>query len=318
MTDLEMSLVMDCAALAPSIHNTQPWEFVVRDETLELHVDRSRRLAYLDPDGRLQYISCGAAVEFARLGVRSLGRACTVELLPDPAQADFVARLVIGGPEPASPEERELVTAMARRYTDRGPYDDRSVPAAFFDAVRPELEKYGIVLRTVERQDERTALALLLTDAETAEAGSARYAEELARWVHSGDDGVPPPAVPDWPKDRVSEMPLRDFLARGQTLRASAPDPPAVARDNLVVLVADGEDRRSWLMTGAALALLQLRATVAGISTQPLGPATDFPAARQRLRRELGLIGVPQFALRMGYGAGRPWTGRRLTAARVP
>ncbi|HEX8766899.1 MAG TPA: hypothetical protein VF714_00940, partial [Jatrophihabitans sp.] len=40
------------ALLAPSVHNTQPWRFVLSADCLEIHADRSRRLRVLDPSGR--------------------------------------------------------------------------------------------------------------------------------------------------------------------------------------------------------------------------------------------------------------------------
>ena len=39
------------ASLAPSVHNTQPWHFVVRSEVLELRGDSDRQLRALDPTG---------------------------------------------------------------------------------------------------------------------------------------------------------------------------------------------------------------------------------------------------------------------------
>ena len=62
-----MRLAAEFAALAPSVHNTQPWRFVAGPHTLEVHTDPQRNLGYLDPDGRQMHISCGLAAEFARL-----------------------------------------------------------------------------------------------------------------------------------------------------------------------------------------------------------------------------------------------------------
>jgi hypothetical protein len=50
------------ASLAPSVHNTQPWRFVVRPTVLELHADSDRQLRALDPTGRQLVISCGCAL----------------------------------------------------------------------------------------------------------------------------------------------------------------------------------------------------------------------------------------------------------------
>jgi hypothetical protein len=40
------------ASLAPSVHNTQPWHFVVRPDVLKLHDESDRQLRALDPTPR--------------------------------------------------------------------------------------------------------------------------------------------------------------------------------------------------------------------------------------------------------------------------
>src|SRR5438045_3052088 len=129
MDDSDIKLVVDCASPAPSVHNTQPWQFRATGDGLEVRADRERGLAYLDPSGRQLHLSCGAAVEFARLAVRDIGRDCVVTVLPDPQDADLLARLAVGEPKEPTDTERALAEAMPRRYTDRSPYDDTPVPA---------------------------------------------------------------------------------------------------------------------------------------------------------------------------------------------
>jgi hypothetical protein len=313
MTTIDLRTVAECASLAPSVHNSQPWQFISRSGTLEVRADRSRRLSYLDPDGRLMHISCGAAIEFARLAVRAEGLECTVELLPDPADSDVLARVVVGVGLDTSALERALVEAIPRRYTDRGDYDARLVPPALIIEAQTVLATYGVWLKGIEDVADRSGLALVLADAEAAETMTPEYIDELARWVHPGDDGVPLPAVSPPISDAVTDMPQRAFVNDGRTLRPGSGPPPLVIRNTVVMLGTDADTPRDWLAAGAALAWLQLRAAVDNVVTQPLGPATDFPAARARLRRELKLLGHPQFVLRMGYGTGRPWAGRRST-----
>src|SRR5690242_4716936 len=63
------------AVLAPSSHNTQPWRFALREDSVEVYADRSRALRVVDPDGRELAISCGAALFHLRLAMRALGYA---------------------------------------------------------------------------------------------------------------------------------------------------------------------------------------------------------------------------------------------------
>jgi hypothetical protein len=55
------------AGRAPSVHNSQPWQFLVTPQAVELWSDPRRKLR-TDPIGREMMISCGAALFGLRLG----------------------------------------------------------------------------------------------------------------------------------------------------------------------------------------------------------------------------------------------------------
>jgi hypothetical protein len=314
----QLRTVTQFAALAPSVHNTQPWHFVATGHTLEVRAEPERMLSVLDPTGRQLHVSCGIAVEFARLAVRALGYDCVVRLLPQPdGDRQLLATLTVAHPLATSPSERALIDAIPRRYTDRGPYDATPVPRTLLARIRDAAAQRGCWLRVLDRAGDRTTAAMLLSEAEEIEAADPAYREELAAWrrTDSAADGVPVQATGGWTADRVSDVPLRDFDGGG---RHPAPDdmgdaapPPDVDRDTLVLLGSDDDSPVGWLRSGRALALVLLLLTDAGVTSQPLGPVIDIPATRMRLQRGLGLLGHPQMLLRVGYGQGAPSTGRR-------
>ena len=84
--------LVEVAARAPSVHNTQPWRFAVAGQAIELYADTSRQLLE-DPAGREMIISCGAALFGLRLAVRSLGYRPEVNLFPEPGQGQLLARV---------------------------------------------------------------------------------------------------------------------------------------------------------------------------------------------------------------------------------
>jgi hypothetical protein len=79
------------AMLAPSIHNTQPWRFVVTPDGLEVHADWSRRLRTVDPRGRQLLLSCGCAVFNAQVAMEAAGWVTEVEHFPDADSPDLIA-----------------------------------------------------------------------------------------------------------------------------------------------------------------------------------------------------------------------------------
>ena len=106
------------ASLAPSVHNTQPWHFVIRSDALEFYADSDRQLRALDTTGRQMVISCGCALFNARVGLAA-DAVVHVDRLPDPMQPDLLGRLtLVDQPAPWTPLVR-LDPMIERRHTNR-------------------------------------------------------------------------------------------------------------------------------------------------------------------------------------------------------
>ena len=159
MAEFDVTAVIECANLAPSVHNTQPWRFDATGTGLDMFAEAGRRLDYLDPTSRQLHVSCGAALEFASVATRAAGRNCDVRLMPDPAQPDLLARLEFGGERPPTPQEADLAAAIPRRYTDRGPYSDQAVPPALLVDVQTRCAELGVWVRIVDYRSDRAVVA---------------------------------------------------------------------------------------------------------------------------------------------------------------
>lgn len=302
--------IIEAATLAPSVHNTQPWRFVLRPDGFDLLADPGRRLPVLDPTGRLLHLSCGAALVTARTAARALGLAADVELLPDPEWPDLLARLnVTAG---AVPDDAELALALAvlHRHTVRGPFADRPVPDQLLRSLARVAEQEGAALRVVSDEGERVSLAVLLSSADWQEEQDPAYRAELAGWVHEypAGDGIPPRAVQEDP-GRGSSLRLRDFTLTHP--ERSSGDEPTPEDPAVVVLTSRGDGPLAWLRAGQALGAVLLHAAAEGVQAQPLGQVVDRSGPRMALARSLGLTGVPQMVLRLGYASAHAATPRR-------
>lgn len=100
MLDTDRARVLRRAAVlatrAPSLLNTQPWRFVLRESVLELHADPGRRLQQLDPVLRHLHVACGCALLNARVALAAERVPAVVQRLPDPARPDLIATVTIG------------------------------------------------------------------------------------------------------------------------------------------------------------------------------------------------------------------------------
>ncbi|GAC1441415.1 MAG: nitroreductase family protein [Mycobacteriales bacterium] len=298
--------VVQAAGLAPSVHNTQPWRFLCHPDRLDLMAEPSRRLAVLDPDSRQLHLSCGAALMHARVAARALGLDVAVTVLPDAGQPEHLARLTLTAGTAGTDDEVRLATAILHRHTHRGAFDVRPVPPLLVELLGQAASDEGARLAEVTDEDQLIALEVLLSRADGSEEGDDAYRNELQHWVHVGvltAQGVPASALELVPGSSLTQR------AFGVS-RPSAPDTPFPERPAVVVLVTDDDAPESWLRAGQALALVLLRAADHGVQAQPLGQVTDVLAYRLRLREALGIVGLPQLVLRMGYAAGVARTPR--------
>ncbi|WP_378730650.1 hypothetical protein [Nocardia brasiliensis] len=133
---------MELAARAPSVHNTQPWRWAQRAETIDLYADLDRQLATSDQQRRQLEISCGVALHHLRAAFAGLGWATRVHHLPDADDPTHLARLSLR-PRPSRDIDRYLAAAIPLRRTDRRRYLPRAVPAGYLTMISICAENYG-------------------------------------------------------------------------------------------------------------------------------------------------------------------------------
>lgn len=73
------------ALLAPSSHNTQPWQFRIADDRVDVFMDEGRWLKVADKDQRELHISIGCALENLLIAAKHFGLVHSTDYLPDPA-----------------------------------------------------------------------------------------------------------------------------------------------------------------------------------------------------------------------------------------
>jgi hypothetical protein len=296
MTPLEQAA--RTAQHAPSVFNTQPWNWRLADDVLELFADPQRRVDSIDRNGRLLLLSCGAALHHARTYLASAGWSVTVERLPDPARPHLLARLRLGRPVPPDPEAVRMAAAIARRRTDRRAFDDQSVTDFELTKLRRFVEAEGAYLHTV-RPDQIAMLAISTELGAAAELDDPAYRAELHRWTtrpSQAGDGVPPATAV---KPELRRVPVRDFFPDATaTLEAGADHDRGAA---YVVLFGPGDEPIDLVRGGEALSALLLLATADGLATAPLSDAVEVEWPRQLLRGLVSDIGEPYLVVRIGY-----------------
>lgn len=121
--------VLESARLAPSVHNSQPWEFELGPGQITIRLNKARSLTDGDPVGRQTFISLGACIEAAVLAASSKG------LEANETNTEDAATTVINFRENASTGNKFWATTLQQRFTDRSQFSNRPVSKEILNSI---------------------------------------------------------------------------------------------------------------------------------------------------------------------------------------
>ncbi len=295
--DLEtVSSALALAGRAPSVHNSQPWQWRLGDQGVHLYANPDLLLPQTDPDARDLTLSCGAALNHCVLALAALGWQSKVHRFPNPAEPNHLAVLELHR-YPAADLDVVMAAAIPRRRTDRRHYSSWPVPRGDIALMGARAARAGVALRRV---DDLADFRRLVAEAAFRHATDKEYLAELARWTgrYASTAGVPARSVPE--DDGVAPIPSRVFA--GGVLPQT---PNTEAADDHAAVLALGtvdDDRLSWLRAGEATSTVLLTATALGLASCPITEPLEIADTWQALRSDVfGAEGHPQMLLRIGW-----------------
>ena len=284
---------------APSMANSQPWQFRLREGAIEVLANPRDHLAMADRIGWAVRIACGAVVFNARLALLANGTPADVRLRPDPADPLVMAALRPGRLRPATYPESDLFAAVGRRRSSREPFWPDPVPAQVRMRLVDAAHAEGAWLELLIGRTALSAFAQIAHSADRVLRRDPAYQARLSQWIRTeaAGDGVPVGAGA-----RLAEP--QDLLPQ----RAYSDRPRAPGRDFeeeplIAILGSTGDTATDQINAGQALQRVLLTATDAGLATSMISQPIEVTGAREQLKRSLGgRAGTPQMALRIGYG----------------
>ncbi len=283
------------AGRAPSIHNSQPWLWTMRDMTLHLTTERQRWLGATDPAARDLLLSCGAALHHAQIAFASLGWATRVHRLPSSRHPDRLAALEFWPKEPTE-HDIALSAAICTRRSDRRPYGARTVTEDDLQPVEAAARRQGVHVHHLNLAVARNSLDELVHEALDTQTADPVWRIEQRMWT--GPYPAPGVGVPLSNTTHDQQLYERPFYAGALTDTITS----TAESGEILLLATDRDDPQSCLQTGEATSALLLEATASGLSTCSLSLVTEVETTRSELRRRvLADATEPQLLIRIGW-----------------
>ena len=302
-TMVDTEIIKDAVRLAcraPSLHNSQPWRWVLDESALQLFADQGRVVRATDTTGREALLACGAILDHFRVAMASAGYTANVERFPNPNNRLHIASIDFTPMEYVTDGHRRRAAAILRRRTDRLPFaappDWEAVEATLRNTVRSDHVRLDVV------PDElRSELAEASQLTESLRLYDSSYHAELEWWTAPFElsEGIPQSSlVSAAESDRVDVG--RTFPVTHHRERR-----PEVDEDHAKVVVLSTYDDTpdSVLRCGEMLSAVLLDATMVGLATCTLTHITEIQASRDVVAGLIGHSGqdiTPQVLVRVG------------------
>lgn len=319
-----ISQPLHAAILAANPHDTQPWAFEVRNESITVYADRARNLGAFDPFRREMHLGLGAAIEnlvraAGVCGYTAYVRPTAGRLTNSPGPEPVIAAHITM--DPGAPGRDLLYEAIPDRHTNRGVYLDKQVSAAALrglaDLMSSDTVRIAFLVDPAARRD----MAALIVAATQRIVDDPQMSAASAHWIRTGRrdilehrDGISIDAAGLSPATVMFGKLMPDLGAATQDSYwlANTRDIQVHAPVLGVILVKDRLDMTQAIAAGRAWQRLHLAATHLGIAAQPLNQAVECVDRDAELGRpdtyQAALVKAaeapgwqPTFTFRLGY-----------------
>ena len=285
------------ACRAPSLHNSQPWHWIVEGSTVHLYRDKDRSLRSTDHSGRETLIGCGAVLDHFRVAMAAAGWTANVDRFPNPNNHLHLASIEFTPVELVTDGHRRRADAVLARRTDRLPFDRLpnwpSVELQLRGAVTSDAVRLDVIADEL-----RPELAQASQLTESLRLYDSYYHAELDWWTGHFEtrEGIPRSSLVSASEgDRVD-------VGRNFPVAATGDRRIGVDHDHSTILVLSTYDNESLsvLQCGEMLSAVLLEATMAGLATCTLTHITELEASRHIVATLIDQTTTPQVLVRVG------------------
>lgn len=275
--------IINAAIQAPSGDNSQPWEFVISGNVIELYNNPDKDNPVFNFKQRGSLIAHGAAIENILISAFSFGYRTNLEILPDQDNSNFIARIKFEQAESKSPHP--LYEAIFKRATNRKPYSLDLLTIDQKEQLIKLAETFnGLSLFLAEQADQKLVLGHASSIAEQTMLTYKplhNYFFHSVRWNQAEQDyhrsglfiktmelAAPQKLV----FKLLSFWPFAKFAQRMKLPRFIASENAKVyAQSSAIgIIVAQNDSPEQFILTGRLLQQIWLTITSWGFSLQPI------------------------------------------------
>lgn len=178
----KIRFVLGYAILAPSTHNSQPWLFKLKDNTVEVFYDEKLKIPEADKLGRDLYISMGCVIENLAIAASYFGIFNDLNVV---LKDNLIAVVSFRNDGQKNSDLEYLVDTIPRRINARGFFEPKPVPGEIQGEMM-SLKKDGrIRLDFITKKERIDILAKLTAEGLRYAYKKPAFRKEMSGWMNN-------------------------------------------------------------------------------------------------------------------------------------
>jgi nitroreductase len=302
----QLAFLLRFAILAPSSHNSQPWQFRVSNRAIWVFADQSRRLKNSDKDDRQLFISLGCTITNILIAADYYGLSATVTHLPEKGDPHCAARIDFSFSDAGikTSGDHHLIFSIVNRVNNRNTYAQDLPDKKFIDEVKgwktAALHILFISDRTMKEQLADVALAAGIFAME-----DTYFRQELSHYVKSNitKSNVGMPAfgmgistpVSLFAPNMIKFLNMNRITVKNDEMLLKKFTP------TLCVISTSANKKEDWISTGEVYERIAVAACGYGLSTAVWAAPVQIGEYYKDIQNILKTEFRPQMLFRVGY-----------------
>jgi hypothetical protein len=284
------------ACRAPSLHNSQPWQWITGRGVLQLFLNPARVLNY-DQSRREALIGCGAALHHVQVAMTAGGWRTHIDRFPNPDAPNYLAAITFTHADHMSDDDRRRADAILMRRSDRLPFNGPTDWESFEPVLRNVVDTDTVRLDVLSG-DLRPQLAEASQIATSLRCYDSAFHAEIGWWTGKfrASDGIPYSSLVSAAEGNRVDVGRRFPVTPGGERRIGIPEDHA----KIVLLSTNTDSHADALASGEALSAALLECTMTGLATCTLTHITEVRTTRELVAALVGCDGYPQVLMRVG------------------
>jgi hypothetical protein len=311
----QMEAIISYATLAPSGHNTQPWEYRIKGNTITIYPDYSRKLPVVDPDDREMFISLGCALENLVIAAKFAGFNAHPEYKFNNSKEESIT-VNFESCEPN--KSMGLYDVIKKRQCTRNEYNGKPVPTADLNRIDAMEKEPGVNCVIISDKKQISRITELVKEGDMQQMNNDAFYTELQSWIRFSEgeaeetgDGLYSkcmgnPSVPRW----LGKTFMNLFY--GAKSQAEDDEKRILSSSGLILFTSEKNDKTSWINTGRTYERWALTTTMLNIKSAFINQPVEVTSLKKELASYMTLgSSSPQLLLRYGYSNPMPYSFRR-------